>query len=166
MKLALQPVPRSPGAKTAPPNLSTCAQCPSIDSAIALFPRTAGPYRDLRPASPALQNAMPVSSFRINTCESVSKQRTLTSFRINTYEKPGGGGYRSWPVAFALAKIRISAQQSGGTPWDVAGRPASPLCTRLEAETQLHRVRTLRDKTRSAERRQEIANVCLVGQVH
>src|SRR5260370_42556791 len=92
MKLALQPVPRSPGAKTAPPNLSTCAQCPSIDSAIALFPRTAGPYRDLRPASPALQNAMPVSSFRINTCESVSKQRTLTIFRINTYEKQGEGG--------------------------------------------------------------------------
>jgi hypothetical protein len=30
--------------------------------------------------------------FRINTCETVSKQTTLTSFRINTYEKPGGEG--------------------------------------------------------------------------
>jgi hypothetical protein len=29
-----------------------------------------------------------VSSFRINTSESVSKQTTLTSFRINTYGKP------------------------------------------------------------------------------
>ncbi len=106
-----------------------------------------------------------LTPFRINTCRSVSKQRTLSTFRINTYEKPGGGGYRSWPAAFALAKIRISAQQSGGTPWDVAVRPASPLSTRLEVETQLHRVRTWRDKMRSAERRQEIVNGCLVGQV-
>ena len=29
--------------------------------------------------------------FRINTCKSVSKQTTLTSFRINTYEKHGEG---------------------------------------------------------------------------
>ena len=30
-----------------------------------------------------------VSPFRINTCKSVSKQTTLTLFRINTYEKTG-----------------------------------------------------------------------------
>src|SRR5260370_24249597 len=28
----------------------------------------------------------------MNTCESVSKQVTLTCFRINTYRKPGEGG--------------------------------------------------------------------------
>src|SRR6266851_6514753 len=33
-----------------------------------------------------------LTTFRINTCKSVSKQRTLTSFRINTCEKPRGGG--------------------------------------------------------------------------
>ena len=34
-----------------------------------------------------------ISPFRINTCKSVSKQRTSTPFRMNTYEKtPGGGG--------------------------------------------------------------------------
>ena len=33
-----------------------------------------------------------VSTFRINTSKIVSKQTTLTSFRMNTYEKPGGGG--------------------------------------------------------------------------
>jgi hypothetical protein len=34
-----------------------------------------------------------ISPFRINTCKSVSKQRTSTSFRMNTYEKtPGGWG--------------------------------------------------------------------------
>jgi hypothetical protein len=30
--------------------------------------------------------------FRINTCKSVTKQTTLTSFTINTYEKQGGRG--------------------------------------------------------------------------
>jgi|GraSoi_2013_80cm_1033760.scaffolds.fasta_scaffold02674_1 hypothetical protein len=29
--------------------------------------------------------------FRINTYKSVSKQKTLTPFRMNTYEKTGGG---------------------------------------------------------------------------
>ena len=31
-------------------------------------------------------------SFRMNTCKSVSKQRVLTIFRMNTYAKPGGRG--------------------------------------------------------------------------
>ncbi len=30
--------------------------------------------------------------FRINTCKSVSKQMTLSVFRMNTYEKTGGRG--------------------------------------------------------------------------
>src|SRR5712692_1280566 len=33
-----------------------------------------------------------ITTFRINTCKSVSKQRTLTLFRINTYKKQGEGG--------------------------------------------------------------------------
>ena len=33
----------------------------------------------------------PLSTFRMNTCKSVSKQRTLTPFRMNTYAKTGGG---------------------------------------------------------------------------
>src|SRR6266404_1850049 len=32
-----------------------------------------------------------VSLFKMNTCKSVSKQRTLTTFRMNTYAKPQGG---------------------------------------------------------------------------
>src|ERR1700730_15198132 len=36
-------------------------------------------------------NAAPAFTFRINTCESVSKQTTSTPFRINTCEKAGGG---------------------------------------------------------------------------
>src|SRR6266851_7963483 len=33
-----------------------------------------------------------ITTFRINTCKSVSKQRTLTTFRMNTYKKQGEGG--------------------------------------------------------------------------
>src|SRR5713226_5260322 len=33
-----------------------------------------------------------LTTSRINTCKSVSKQRTLTPFRINTYKKTGEGG--------------------------------------------------------------------------
>jgi hypothetical protein len=33
-----------------------------------------------------------VNPFRMNTYESVSKQRTLTLFRMNTYEKQAGWG--------------------------------------------------------------------------
>src|SRR5258708_21777537 len=33
-----------------------------------------------------------LTPFRINTCKSVSKQRTLTTFRMNTYAKQGEGG--------------------------------------------------------------------------
>src|SRR6267378_4417356 len=31
-----------------------------------------------------------LSTFRMNTCKSVSKQSTLTAFRMNTYAKTGG----------------------------------------------------------------------------
>jgi hypothetical protein len=36
-----------------------------------------------------------LTTFRINTCKSVSKQRTLTTFRMNTYVKRGEGGTRA-----------------------------------------------------------------------
>src|SRR5712692_2589477 len=38
-----------------------------------------------------------LTTFRINTCKSVSKQRTLTPLRINTYKKPGEGGVPTLP---------------------------------------------------------------------
>jgi hypothetical protein len=34
----------------------------------------------------------PVKSFRMNTCKSVSKQKTSSAFRMNTYAKTQGGG--------------------------------------------------------------------------
>src|SRR5260370_15430902 len=47
--------------------------------------RTGFPHLRPRPLTSSI-------SFRINTCKSVSKQTTLTLFRINTYEKHGGVG--------------------------------------------------------------------------
>ena len=41
---------------------------------------------------PLLTTHSPLTTFRINTCKSVSKQRTLTTSRINTYKKNRGGG--------------------------------------------------------------------------
>src|SRR5258708_4008288 len=88
MKLALPPVRCNLRAKPAPSNPSTCAQFASIDSAIVTF-RTLSKFFRYR-SSDAKRHAN--KPFRMNTCKSVSKQRTLTAFRINTYEKQGGGG--------------------------------------------------------------------------
>src|SRR5712691_12845157 len=79
MKSAPQPVRRNLHAKPAPPK--PCRTVSVSQSEI------------LRMSDPAVQNLTPVSPFRMNTCESVSKQRTLTSFRMNTCEKTGGGGW-------------------------------------------------------------------------
>src|SRR6266478_4089158 len=78
----------------------------SFQSLAASFPKTPG-WGYLRAASAPSTPARPAGGsrlsplsdrssmlFRINTCKSVSKQKTLTSFRINTYKKRGGRGYR------------------------------------------------------------------------
>jgi hypothetical protein len=39
-----------------------------------------------------VQTIRSVSMFRMNTYKSVSKQRTLTTFRMTTYAKTGGRG--------------------------------------------------------------------------
>ncbi len=86
-------------AKPAPPNLSTCALRAPIDS-----PSSA-------PRAPSImQYAAPISPFRMNTCKSVSKQSTLTPFRMNTYAKPGGEGVPPkppFPNEFPVRKIAI-----------------------------------------------------------
>ena len=59
-----------------------------------------------------------LTPFRINTCKSVSKQTTLTSFRINTYEKhrgeegrpvllPPSYAPRNASIPCALTRLRI-----------------------------------------------------------
>jgi hypothetical protein len=51
-----------------------------------------------------------VSPFRMNTCKSVSKQRTLTIFKMNTYEKARGRGvsrFRSPRIRFLVTQKRF-----------------------------------------------------------
>src|SRR6266849_703855 len=64
-----------------------------LDLRTLLYP----PWRDsLLPSAPLAKGKNTettiLTTFRINTCKSVSKQRTLTPFRINTYKKTGEGG--------------------------------------------------------------------------
>ena len=67
--------------------------------------RVSNPTGSLQPSSPRRQpivlphahSRLPhhsalLSTFRMNSCKSVSKQRTLSFFRMNTYAKTGGGG--------------------------------------------------------------------------
>jgi hypothetical protein len=50
-----------------------------------------------------------VTTFKINTCKSVSKQRTLTLSRINTYKKKGEGGTR---FPFQLPAKRTGSKET------------------------------------------------------
>jgi hypothetical protein len=67
------------------------------------------------------------NTFRINTYKSDTKQTTLTVFRINTYEKHGGGGprvtlFRSlrWRARSRSRRMRRGA--SGRVPWRQASK--------------------------------------------
>jgi len=55
-----------------------------------------------------------VTPFRINTCKSVSKQRTSTSFRMNTYEKTPGGGTSSLPPLLSSLSPPLMPLLAGG----------------------------------------------------
>jgi hypothetical protein len=50
-------------------------------------------------------------SIRINTCKSVSKQMTLTPFRMNTYEKKGGEGVLTAKVGDANRKGTVGYRE-------------------------------------------------------
>jgi hypothetical protein len=43
----------------------------------------------------------------MNTCKSVSKQRTLSTSRMNTYAKTGGGGSHAFAPVFRIRLPRI-----------------------------------------------------------
>ena len=130
MKLAPQPLRRNLRAKPAPPNLWTCAQRASIDSAIGTFRTLSKICRAVTVSrskffryrsSVAKRHAS--KPFRMNTCESVSKQRTLTTFRINTYEKPRGEG----GPAFRVSSVQPPASSLQNHMRHVA--PLSPVAS-------------------------------------
>ena len=68
----------------------------------------------------------PLTTFRINTCKSVSKQRTLTPFRMNTYEKPGG------------VRLQTAGLESQAAPVLCATWRLYPLCPHSIAHTSRH----------------------------
>jgi hypothetical protein len=54
---------------------------------------------------PDLHNfGAPINTFRMNTCKSVSKQRTLSPFRMNTCEKRGEGAPHGCAVTVGSAR--------------------------------------------------------------
>jgi len=63
-------------------------------------------------------------SFRINTCKSVSKQTTLTPFRINTYEKHREGGVRCCRCLCGTFQLLVQCWQFPGGP----GAFSEPWC--------------------------------------
>ena len=69
--------------------------CPSLPRFLSILVTRHSPRQSL-------------NTFRINICKTVSKQRTSSPFRINTCEKPGGGGGRS-----LLFHVNINTRESG-----------------------------------------------------
>ncbi len=86
----------------------------SFQSLAASFAKTPGvgvPQHIRATHYPLLTTRSPLTTFRINTCKSVSKQRTLTTFRINTCEKQGEGG-----IPQLWAKLRFRRHMRHVTP--------------------------------------------------
>ena len=97
--------------------------------------RVSGPIRrDTRGWAAQTEFAASVSPFEMNTCKSVTKQRTSTIFRMNTYEKPGGRGVR--PSLYS--KILLTRTQF--TLW-----PRAPRATTVSSRSQAQRVSPPRD---------------------
>ena len=75
----------------------------------------------------------PLSTFRINTCKSATKQTTLTISRINTYAKTRGGGPRLHaltPVDPIPLTTRLLRSSRGHSFTPIFEGPHSPLVTR------------------------------------
>jgi hypothetical protein len=72
---------------------------------------------------PPLTTHSPLTTFRINTCKSVSKQRTLTPFRINTYKKTGEGV----PLQAPVQNRHLPVSNSGNARRMLHVAPLSPV---------------------------------------
>src|SRR5258708_18707121 len=84
---------------------------------VASHSRTGFPHLRPRPLTSSI-------SFRINTCKSVSKQTTLTLFRINTYEKHRGVGVlllTTHPMRMRILSESAAADESK----DLSSHPTS-----------------------------------------
>jgi hypothetical protein len=79
------------------------------------LPRLRKPSHESRPSIAKQRDAHQRNSSRINTCETVSKQRTLTVFRINTYTKTRGkGGNLACSLWQNLSPVIVCMQHRAG----------------------------------------------------
>ncbi len=83
--------------------------CNSVNEILAERPLVLPPA-STRPGS-LRDGRVPLTTFRINTCKSVSKQRTLTISRINTCAKTGEGGLP------AASSVRSPEAARGREDW-------------------------------------------------
>ncbi len=80
---------------------------------------------------PLVTTHSPLTTFRINTCKSVSKQTTLTTFRINTYKKTGEGGTPTLPrLQRPASSVQHPASRTVCVTWRLY-----PLCPHSIAHT-------------------------------
>jgi hypothetical protein len=96
---------------------------------------------------PLLTTHFPLTTFRINTCKSVSKQRTLTPFRINTYKKQGGTPANSRydsghmrhvaPLSSVPHSIAHTSRHHGGVPFTQSALREGPLLSALQISPRL-----------------------------
>ena len=107
--ISFRPVPPQPELESGPQFLTEASQ-------VEPYPKV---YRFPSPISSFcfLVSSLRCSltTFRINTCKSVSKQRTLSTFRINTYAKTGGRGYPQVD-AWEMLLLFAAAGVDGGVP--------------------------------------------------
>jgi hypothetical protein len=76
----------------------------------------------------SLHSSTPATPFRINTCKSASKQRTLTSFRMNTYKKRGEGANCSSVFFLQTVRIEVKSRLRPRRLWVSRASPrAAPL---------------------------------------
>ena len=81
---------------------------------LSLREQSLGPLKlpSCKPPTPACPEARGTTAFRMNTCKTVSKQRVLSTFRINTYAKPRGRGgiqlFTSDPECFQVVPAACS----------------------------------------------------------
>ncbi len=83
--------------------------------------------------APLLYFPSPPKPFRINTCKSVTKQITLTLFRINTYEKHRGEG-----ASPALLTSNVQPLYSALSPLDSALTCIPRFCAKREPVSPLY----------------------------
>ena len=116
---------RIPNAFTGPPNFRKSPDRPlSVASVSPVECLPATHY-------PLLTTHSPLTTFRINTCKSVSKQTTLTTFKINTYKKQGEGV----PLHLQLRQRSSYAPRGASIPCGLCRLRILPVASRVHLPT-------------------------------